>query len=97
VNASTGALTANRTYTVFGQPEQPVADPVGFGGQAGYYTDAETGYVLCTARYYDATLGRWLTRDPIGYAGGIEVKVRLAMPRTGISGRELARRRHLTA
>jgi RHS repeat-associated protein len=73
VNASTGALTANRTYTVFGQPEQPVADPVGFGGQVGYYTDAETGFVLCTARYYDPTLGRWLTRDPIGYDGGIDV------------------------
>jgi RHS repeat-associated protein len=73
VNASTGALTANRTYTVFGQPQQPVADPVGFGGQAGYYTDAETGFVLCTARYYDPTLGRWLTRDPIDYAGGIDV------------------------
>jgi RHS repeat-associated protein len=73
VNASTGALTANRTYTVFGQPQQPVADPVGFGGQVGYYTDAETGFVLCTARYYDPTLGRWLTRDPIGYDGGIDV------------------------
>jgi RHS repeat-associated protein len=44
--------------------------PFGFGGQYGYYTDAETGLVLCGARYYDPTTGHWLSRDPIGYAGG---------------------------
>jgi len=26
--------------------------------------------VLCTHRYYDPTTGHWLSRDPIGYAGG---------------------------
>jgi hypothetical protein len=26
--------------------------------------------VLCGARYYDPTTGHWLSRDPIGYAGG---------------------------
>jgi hypothetical protein len=26
--------------------------------------------VLCGARYYDLTTGHWLSRDPIGYAGG---------------------------
>jgi RHS repeat-associated protein len=46
-------------------------DPVGYGGQWGYYTDSETGLVLCTCRYYDLSNGRWLTRDPIGYRGGI--------------------------
>ena len=54
-------------------------DPVGFGGQWGYYTDAETtasgvpGLILCTHRYYNPDLARWLTRDPIGYDGGINV------------------------
>lgn len=28
-------------------------DPVGFGGQWGYYTDAETGLVCLTHRHYD--------------------------------------------
>ena len=45
----------------------------GFGGQAGYYTDAETGLILCTNRFYDPQPGRFLTRDPIGYAGGINL------------------------
>jgi RHS repeat-associated protein len=48
-------------------------DPFGYKGLNGYYTDAETGLVLCTYRYYDPSLGRWLTRDPIGYAGGLNV------------------------
>ena len=45
-------------------------DPAGFGGQFGYYTDAETGLALCQHRYYDSSVGRFLNRDPIGYAGG---------------------------
>ena len=42
--------------SVSGQAEV-YQDPVGFGGQFGYYTDAETGLALLTHRYYDA-LGR---------------------------------------
>ena len=57
-----------RRFTVAVQP-----DPFGFGGQAGYYTDTETGLILCTHRYYDPANGRWLTRDPIGYAGGVNL------------------------
>ena len=50
------------------------ADPyTGFGGQWGGYTDAETGLTLCTRRYYDPAAGRFLTRDPLGYAGGIDL------------------------
>ncbi len=29
--------------------------------------------MLCTYRYYDPTRGRWLTRDPIGYGGGLNL------------------------
>jgi RHS repeat-associated protein len=47
------------------------SDPfAGYGAQWGYYRDAETGLYLCTFRYYDPAEGRWLTPDPIGYAGG---------------------------
>jgi RHS repeat-associated protein len=38
----------------------------GFGAKFGYYTDAETGFVLCSLRYYDPKVGRWISRDPIG-------------------------------
>ncbi len=48
-------------------------DPIGFGGQYGYYTDVETGLVLLTHRYYDPQNGRFLTRDPVGYAGGLNL------------------------
>ncbi|GAB4453063.1 MAG: hypothetical protein OHK0029_05110 [Armatimonadaceae bacterium] len=49
-------------------------DPLArFGAKWGYYFDYETGLYLCTYRYYDAGEGRWLTRDPIGYAGDINL------------------------
>ncbi len=47
-------------------------DPVGFGGQQGYYHDY-AGLSLLTHRYYDAGAGRFVTRDPIGYTGGINL------------------------
>ena len=46
---------------------------MGFGGQYGYYTDRETGLVLMGHRYYDPGTGRFLTRDPIGYGGGMNL------------------------
>ena len=39
----------------------------------GYYTDTETGLILCSLRYYDPQAGRWLTEDPIGIAGGLNL------------------------
>jgi len=49
------------------------SDPWGFGAQAGYYTDLETGLLLLTHRFYDPATGRFLTRDPLGYGGGINL------------------------
>jgi RHS repeat-associated protein len=51
-------------------------DPYGYKGQYGYYTDrqgVDTGLILCTYRYYDPATGGWLTRDPIGFEGGINL------------------------
>ena len=36
----------------------------------GYWLDRDKGLYLCQARWYDPVTGRWVTRDPIGYAGG---------------------------
>ena len=44
--------------------------PFGFGGDAGYYTDAATGLVYVKARWYDPATGRWISKDPIGFEGG---------------------------
>jgi len=70
-NAS-GAVTSTDSYDAFGAGTTP-PDPFGFGGQFGYYTDHETGLVLCGQRYYDPGAARWLTRDPLGYAGGVNL------------------------
>ena len=48
----------------------PHKDPVGFGGQFGYYTDTETGLLCLTHRYCDPGTGKFINRDPIGYGGG---------------------------
>ena len=34
------------------------------------YNDSETGLVYYNYRYYDANMGRWINRDPIGERGG---------------------------
>ncbi len=39
----------------------------------GYRLDPETENYYVRNRYYSPVLGRWLTRDPIGYAGGINL------------------------
>jgi RHS repeat-associated protein len=40
---------------------------------ASYRRDSETGYYQVRNRYLHPGLGRWLTRDPIGYDGGINL------------------------
>jgi RHS repeat-associated protein len=48
-------------------------EPFGYRAQFGYYTDIETGLHMLTNRYYDPATGRFLTRDPISYSGGINL------------------------
>ena len=50
-----------------------LTEPFGYKAQVGYYTDTETGLQLLTHRYYDPSRGRFLTRDPVGYAGGVNL------------------------
>ena len=45
----------------------------GTGAQWGYFSDGATGLLLCTHRFYDPSTGRWLTRDPMGYGGGVNL------------------------
>jgi RHS repeat-associated protein len=40
---------------------------------ASYKWDEETGYYQVRNRYLHPGLGRWLTRDPIGYDGGVNL------------------------
>jgi len=72
---SNGGVLSTDLYDAFGARTgpAPASDPWGFGAQWGYQSDAETGLVLCTNRYYDPQQGRFLTRDPIGYDGGVNL------------------------
>ena len=47
------------------------SDPFGFGAKFGYYSDSETGLQLLAHRNYDPAQGRFLNRDPEGFAGGV--------------------------
>jgi RHS repeat-associated protein len=71
---SAAAVTSTDVYDAFGKGYRSpsVNDVYGFGGQWGYYHDYDTplGLHLLSHRYLDTQTGRFLTRDPIGYAGG---------------------------
>ena len=72
--SSAGAVQSSDLYDGFGsRTSTGGADVWQFEAQVGYYTDSETGLILCTHRFYDPLTGRWLTRDPIGYDGGINL------------------------
>ena len=73
---SNGDLTASYEYGPFGE----------LVSESGAYTDntykfstkpqdEETGYYYYGFRYYSTNLGRWISRDPIGEFGGINVYV----------------------
>ncbi len=76
---STGAVVERYAYTPYGEvtvldPDYSAdADGISDIGNTHFYTgrerDPETGLQLNRNRYYAPHLGRWLTRDPIGYEG----------------------------
>jgi len=69
-----GLVLAHLAYDAWGQRMSGTnPTPYGYKGQWGYYTDAETGLLLLTHRYFDPATGRFLTRDPIGFEGGINL------------------------
>ena len=71
-----GAVKSSDLYNAYGKRLSgggASGDPYGFGGQAGYYTDSETGLSLLGQRFYDPSVSRFLTRDPFGYPGGMNL------------------------
>ncbi len=73
VNATTGAVVQRLDYDEFGRvllDSAPGFQPFGFAG--GLY-DPDTGLVRFGARDYDAETGRWIAKDPIGFAGGLNL------------------------
>ena len=70
---SNGNVLSSDLYDAYGAKASPLSDPFGYRGEEGYYTDTETGLLYLHQRYYDPGTGRFLTRDPMGYGGGINL------------------------
>jgi RHS repeat-associated protein len=70
VNVASGTIVQRLAYDEFGiQVENTTPDWQPFG-YAGGLTDSHTGLIRFGARDYDAVIGRWTAKDPIGFAGG---------------------------
>ncbi|NDY43315.1 RHS repeat-associated core domain-containing protein [Dissulfurirhabdus thermomarina] len=70
---ATGVVTWRAEYEAFGLAQieiEVVGNNLRFPGQ---YFDQETGLHYNWHRYYDPAAGRYLTPDPIGLAGGINL------------------------
>ena len=71
---ASGTVLSNYLFSAHGSVlSGTLTDPFGYKAQFGYYTDTDTGLQLLTHRYYDPSTGRFLTRDPISYRGGINL------------------------
>ena len=67
VSDETGVVADKYTYGVHGESASLAGNPYRFTGRR---LDPETGLYYYRARYYSASLGRFMQNDPIGYAGG---------------------------
>ena len=62
------STTATTQFDAFGNPVSATgtwSGPFQYGGPFGYQTDSDSGLKLLGHRYYDASTGRFLSRDPI--------------------------------
>jgi RHS repeat-associated protein len=72
LSSSTGALASTYSYDAFGKLSAStgtLANPFQFTGRE---FDPETGIYEYRARYYDQSIGRFVSEDPIGFRGGID-------------------------
>ena len=57
--------TISYTYDAFGNENSDNTDDSNSFGYNGEYLDRETGLIYLRARYYDPSIGRFISEDPI--------------------------------
>ncbi len=78
VSGTDGAVLQSYNYRENGEkttliPTGPKSDKTWVGGLSVNDDTADSGLYLMGHRHYDATLGRFLSRDPIGFDGGLNL------------------------
>ena len=79
INLGTGAIAARYDYDPYGRPIPGQSTNLISGSNlanfqyAGYYEHLPSGFNLTKYRAYESNAGRWLSRDPIGENGGINI------------------------
>jgi RHS repeat-associated protein len=68
-----GALRARYDYDPFGNTSKVSGDLNLDFGYTGHYRHAASNLYLAPYRAYDPTIGRWISRDLIGEAGGLNL------------------------
>ena len=68
-----GNVSARYEYDPYGQRTLVSGSDVADFGFTGHYVHKPSGLHLALYRAYDADIGRWLNRDPIGEAGGMNL------------------------
>ena len=66
VTNSSQSVTGTQNYDAFGNAigsSGSTSSPFGYGATSGYRADGDAGLLLVGARYYDAQVGRFITRD----------------------------------
>jgi RHS repeat-associated protein len=67
---STGVVRARYEYDPYGRQTKVSGDKDSPFGFTGHFVHSPSGLLLAPYRPYSPSLGRWLTEDPIGLAGG---------------------------
>ncbi|MBU0475278.1 MAG: hypothetical protein KKF62_14085 [Bacteroidetes bacterium] len=70
VNTSNGNIAQQMDYDAWGNQVSNLGSNISSLSFAGGLYDEHTGLVRFGARDYDATVGRWTSKDPILFAGG---------------------------
>jgi len=76
ISDSSGNVVSEYVYDVWGNlvsSSGSVSQPYEFVGREGYYREGEL--YLLGQRWYDSSVGRFISRDPIGEEGGVNLYV----------------------